>query len=77
MNEAMIWLIVIVGCVVFIPLIGHCLREYDFKRQISGKRPERKAKKEDRLLECENMNLDAELIKEQTKIQSRNEMRWH
>ena len=76
MNEAGIWLVIIVGCVIFTPLLGYCLREYDFKRQISGKRPERKADQEQGISESQNMNIDAELIKEQTKIASRNQMRW-
>ena len=76
MNEAGIWLVIIVGCVIFTPLLGYCLREYDFKRQISGKRPERKADKKQEIIEKKNMNLDTELLKEETKISGRNQMRW-
>ena len=77
MNEAKIYLLIIIGGVIFAPLIGHCLRERDFKRQLSGKRPERKAKKEIPMSEVQPMNFDVELIKEQTKIDGRNEMKWH
>ena len=78
MNEAGIWLMIILGCVIFVPLVGYCLREYDFKRQISGKRPERKADKKQGIIEKQNMNLDnnTELIKEETKISGRNQLRW-
>lgn len=64
MNEAKIWLVIIVGCIILTPVVGYCLREYDFKRQISGKKPERKVKQNKKILsENESMNLNEEMTK--------------
>ena len=46
MNTAAIWLLVLVLLVVFAPLLTDWLRRRDFRRQVSGKRPTRKAPKE-------------------------------
>lgn len=46
MNTAAIWVIVLVLLVVFIPLLTDWLRRRDFRRQVSGKQPMRKAPKE-------------------------------
>ena len=44
-------LLLIFALIILVPTAGHFLRKWDYERQISGKRPERKAKKNMRLPE--------------------------
>ena len=45
MNEALVALLIVLGAIVFIPiifkLIGKAYQDFDFKRQLAGKIPER------------------------------------
>ena len=46
MNAAVIWLLILVVLAVLAPLLTDWLRRRDFRRQVSGKQPMRKAPKE-------------------------------
>ena len=40
--SALGWIILIVVLLIAVPLVGYGLRQRDFRRQVEGKRPERK-----------------------------------
>lgn len=74
MNEYMVWLIIgIVICLlVFIgvPLLGKIIREKDFKDQVSGKKPERKAPSGFRTGESAEESVEIQNIKESSRLKS-------
>lgn len=58
-------LLLIFALIILVPTAGHFLRKWDYERQISGKRPERKAKK--------NMDMEVDAVTYETRIkQDRN-----
>lgn len=46
-NYALIVILVIIIAFVVAPLIPYFIRKWDFKRQVNGKKPERKIKKDE------------------------------
>lgn len=39
MNENLVWIIVIIAAVILVPVLLKLYRDWDYKRQITGKRP--------------------------------------
>lgn len=77
------WLIVTVILVITVPVlwmaIGHFLRRRDFKRQIEGRRPERKAKENMRLPD-ENPDPNAAMDMDRLRFEAQmkqNRRGWH
>ena len=69
-------LLLIFALIILVPTADHFLRRWDYERQISGKRPERKAKKNMRLPEEKgpfNMDMEVDAVTYETRIkQDRN-----
>lgn len=40
--SGLVWVILIVALLIAVPLVGYGLRQLDFRRQVDGRRPERK-----------------------------------
>ena len=64
MSEAAVYLIIILALVIFVPVIFAFIREIDFKRQINGKRAERKANDNQKVSyeKPESKNQDVDII---------------
>ena len=49
MNHPLIIVLIIVIVVIIAPVIPYLLRKWDFKRQVKGKKPERKFKENEKI----------------------------
>lgn len=49
MNENLVWIIVIIAAVILVPVLLKLYRDWDFKRQITGKRPIRTLKENEKV----------------------------
>lgn len=72
MNESLYWLIGIILILILVPVVGMVARSIDYKRQISGKRPERRLREDERISCEKSPKQDPEIdrIKEETRIRS-------
>ena len=72
-GEAIVWIVVIIAALIFAPLIAHAIRKRDFKRQVQGKKSERKLKENDPALYSgkEEFNTDAEILKTEAWMKSK------
>lgn len=70
MNEALIWVAVVVGAVVLVPVVASMIRDRDFKRQVSGKKPMRSFKGNEVTYSGsqEEFNLEVEEAKNATRM---------
>ena len=73
MNEALWWLIGIGLALLLVPVLFETLRRRDFRRQTSGKRPEREAPRDSRISYDPPAKASAELesLKELARMKSR------